>query len=291
MSLPISLKELRIAAAKSLGAYFEGPLTAIDGTFTVLTVPTIADVAYDAERFQFWFAWRKFDEWRLVASTGLPSATTLTVTRAFDEAIAAGEVIAFYLILTPDEWNDSVRDAVADKFYKDRFAVTMSASNTEYDLTAVAPWLQTKGQIMRVRMRREATASQPVETDIPSTYVSEHDYSVKLIIPRAAQAELTDNAVVIVEARHYYPKTLLDTDTVTLPERLAVAAVKHEALKKIFQKLGPGAKRIYGQQMVLTSQEITEQEARWLDATAVRDWSDEEIPIAGDMERGLTWSW
>lgn len=289
--VPLTLRELREATAKSLVAYFEGALSVDStGAGTVLTIPSIADVAFDAERFQFWFAWRKADEWRLVTTTGLPAATTLTVQRAFDSTVVAGEVVKFYLILTPEEWTDACKDAIADKFYKDRFAVALSETDTEYDLTAVAPWLQTKGQILRVRMRREATSGQPTETDVPSTYVAEHDYGLKLIIPRAATSLLTENAVIIVEARHYY-ELESENDTITLPRGLAIAAAKHEALKKIFTKMGPGAKRIYGQQMVLTNQDLTEQEGRWLDNVAVRDWSDEEYPIAGDIERGMQWGW
>lgn len=291
MSVPMTLRQLRVAAAKSLSAYFEGVCSVDSGSGnTVLTIPAIADVAYDAERFQFWFAWRDVDEWRLVSTTGLPGATTLTVTRAFDSTVAIGEVIGMYLILTPDEWTEACKDALGDKFYKDRFAVEISDEGTEYDLTAQAPWLQTKGQILRVRLRREATSGQPTETDVPSTYVAEHDYGVKLIIPRAAQSLFIDSTMLIVEARHYYT---LDgeTDTITLPRGLAIAAAKHEALKRIFQKLGPAAKRVYGQQMVLTSQDLTEQEARWLDNVAVRDWSDEEFPLAGDAERGMAWGW
>lgn len=367
-------RALRIAAAKSLSAYFTAVLSAATANpHTTLTVPQIADVAFDAERFQFWFVRRSSpatvaitsssaadpttvttaahllspgdtvtisghtnaalngtfvvltvpsttsftvdvatayaggtggtvaitQQFRIISSTGLPTLATITLTRAFQSqntVMAAGEALDFYLILSPDEWDNACDAALEDKFYKDRISIALVAGQTEYDLTDnteafYSPWFQSKGQFIRGRFRDSGTAGAPVETEIPVTYFVETGYGVKLILPTSVVPADVTVTTAEIEARHYYPAFTSDTATITLPFRLAVKAVQYEALKLIFQKLGPAAKKVYGMQMALAEKDLTEQEARWLDNSARRDLSDDEVPTGGDMERGLEWGW
>lgn len=375
MAQTTSCRSIKVGAAKSLGNYFSAALSAASvNPHLTLTVPQIADVAFDAERFQFWYVQRQspaavtitsssaadpttittasahfvapgdiiliaghdlatrngtftvlttptdttftidvssagaggtggtftlVSQYRLITSTGLPAASTITLQRAFQggaafTALPAGTLFDFFLILSPDEWKDCADEAIKDKFYKDRLSITLAADTTEYDLTDstaahYAPWFQSKGQFIRARFRDTSSAAAPLEWEVPAIYFNEDDYGVVVRFPTLPSD--VASVKVIIEARHYYSAFDSDASTTTLPERLAVKACAREALRKIFQKLGPAAKRIYGMAMALSENDLAEQEARWLDNSARRDMSDEDMAYGGDPLRGFDWGW
>ena len=281
--------ELRVGGAKSLGLYAEVTANAnATVSNTKFTAPDLADKAVDNERFQDSFIWRKEDEWRRIESADVPNVT-ITVARGWDDDNVNGVTFAIYGILDLDEWDTVIDDGLQDKFHKDRITIPLVSGQKEYSMPSGAEWLQTKGQIIRMRWRDESSgATKPVEDEVSIAYPVEADHVLKIVVPSQPSGT---NVSLIIEARHYFDKLTSDSNTVSLPGRLAEAAVKHEALKLIFQKMGPGAKRVFGQQMVLTERELQGQEARWLDTDAHRDWSDEDEPFGGDPEGAFDWSW
>ncbi|KKL50969.1 hypothetical protein LCGC14_2300180 [marine sediment metagenome] len=289
MSIDTAKGELRVGAAKSLGLYVEVTAnTNAANSNTLITCPDLKDKAIDNERFQDSFIWRKEGEWRLIASDGVdvPNAT-ITVARAWSNNNVNNVTFGIYGILSLDDWDTVIDEAMQDKFYKDRVTIPLVSGQKEY--TPNASWLQTKGQIIRMRWRDESSgATKPIEGEVAVAYVVDVDHGIKVIVPSQPSES---NTSLIIEARHYFGKMAADNAIVTLPGRLAEIAVKHEALKLIFQKMGPGAKRVFGQQMVLTERELQSQEARWLDTDAHRDWSDEDEPFGGDPEGAFDWGW
>jgi len=289
VSIDTAKGELRVGAAKSLGLYVEVTAnTNAANSNTLITCPDLKDKAIDNERFQDSFIWRKEGEWRLIASDGVdvPNAT-ITVARAWSNNNVNNVTFGIYGILSLDDWDTVIDEAMQDKFYKDRVTIPLVSGQKEY--TPNASWLQTKGQIIRMRWRDESSgATKPIEGEVAVAYVVDVDHGIKVIVPSQPSES---NTSLIIEARHYFGKMAADNAIVTLPGRLAEIAVKHEALKLIFQKMGPGAKRVFGQQMVLTERELQSQEARWLDTDAHRDWSDEDEPFGGDPEGAFDWGW
>ncbi len=288
MAQTTTKKQLREGPAASLGLLTWVTCNAnAESNNKVITCPDLADKVVDNERIKSFFIWRTEDEWRRVASTDVPNAT-ITVSRGFSDNNTANVTFGLYGVLSPDEWSTAINAAVNDKFYKDRIVVALVAGQKEY--TPNADWLQSKGQIIRMRWRDESSgATKPAEDEVAVAYPTEANHTVKIIVP--SQPTVTNTSLVI-EARHYYGGLAADNASVTLPARLAEAAVKHEALKLIFQKMGPSAKAVFGQQMVLTERELHEQEARWMDPGAKRDWSSEDEPYAGDWEQGgPSWGW
>jgi len=289
VSIDTAKGELRVGAAKSLGLYVEVTAnTNAANSNTLITCPDLKDKAIDNERFQDSFIWRKEGEWRLIASDGVdvPNAT-ITVARAWSNNNVNNVTFGIYGILSLDDWDTVIDEAMQDKFYKDRVTIPLVSGQKEY--TPNASWLQTKGQIIRMRWRDESSgATKPIEGEVAVAYVVDVDHGIKVIVPSQPSES---NTSLIIEARHYFGKMAADNAIVTLPGRLAEIAVKHEALKLIFQKMGPGAKRVFGQQMVLTERELQSQEARWLDTDAHRDWSDEDEPFGGDPEGSFDWAW
>lgn len=288
MAIAISKKTLREDAAKSLGLYHEVTLdTNTSSPHTQVSVPDLQDKAVDDERFQWSWLWRSASEWRLIASTDVANAT-ITVVRAFDGQVDNGTTLAVYGLLSPDDWDVAINNAMQDKFYKDRITVPLVSGQKEY--TPNASWLQMREQIIRMRWRDESSGStKPVEGEVAVAFPVEANHAVTIIVP--SQPTDATNTSLIIEARHYIGKLSDDTDQITLPGNLAQAAVKHEALKSIFQKMGPQARKFYAQQMVLTERDLAEQENRWLPTTSHRDWSDEDEPIGGDPTAGPEWGW
>ncbi|KKN29542.1 hypothetical protein LCGC14_0843000 [marine sediment metagenome] len=287
MAVPTDKETLRRDSAKSLGVYVEVTANAnATNSNTKFTAPDLADKAIDNERFQDSFIWRKEGEWRLIESTDVPNAV-VTVTRAWSDNNVNNVTFGVYGILSLDDWDTAIDEGLRDKFYKDRITIPLVAGQKEY--TPNATWLQTKGQIIRMRWRDESSgATKPIEDEVSVAYVVDVDHGIKVIVP---SQPTSNNVSLIIEARHYFPKLTADNATVTLPDRLAEIAIKHEALKLIFQKMGPQAKRHFGQQMILTERELQSQEARWLDTDAHRDWSSEDEPLGGDPEGAFDWAW
>lgn len=234
------------------------------------------------------------NQFRVVSSSGVPSAGTVTLTRAFQgdptfAALPVGTPFDMYLILTPDEWLDAAGTAISDSFYKDKAEITLVAGQTEYNVTSVASWLMTEGQVLRARYRDATVAAAPVEADVPAIYFDEDDFALTARLPTLPSN--VANVTLRIDARHYYPKFTTWSDTTTLPEALAVQKTVDVALKKIFQKLGPAAKRVYGMAMVVAERDLAESEGRWLDNTAKRAYSSEEYPLGGADDYVMSWGW
>jgi len=282
-----TFKEIREACAKSLGLYLEVTTnTNTVNAHTILTCPDLEDKVVDNEYLRSAYVWRSESEWRRVESTDVPNAT-ITVTRGFATQVAANSVMKVYRLLSPDEWKTAADDGLRDKFFKDRITVPLVDGQREY--TPNAAWLKTEGQIVRMLFRDVNDGStKPVESAVAAVRVSEVDHVVKVILP--TQPNIT-NVSLIIEARHYFDAATNDNTTYSLPNKLSEAAVKREALRQIFHKLGPAAKKVFGQQMVLTEQDLAAAEARWLDTTVRRDLFDEDVPLGGDPGASAGWSW
>lgn len=290
--MALTRKQLRIAAAKALGAYITSNLdTDVSNASATISVPGLIDTAFDDERYESWYVQFEADpnNWRLVKSTTIATNGDLLLTRNPTnniDAVAPGgtqsAVCHFYAFLSPDDWNTAIDQAMQDKFTRSRIVIPLSTDPTvrEYNLTVHASWLTSKGQVLRVRVRDDADGSSTALED-EEAYVAlvEDEGQVVLYLPAGTQTRYNK---LIVEARKYFG-TASDDDTLYagISDRLAVSAAKYEALKLIFQKCGPGAKRWFGTAMKLAIDELTEQELRHQDNEVYRDWSSDELPVGG----------
>lgn len=289
MALTIDRVTIRESAAKSLGLLHSFTCnTNTVSPHSSIICPTILDLAIDNERFQYAYLWKSAGEWRQVDTVDRVNAT-FVLSRGFAAQVNVNAVLKAYGTLTPDDWDEACDEGLEDKFYLDRVGITLVADQREYNISNSANWIQTQGQIGRMRFRYLGDGStKPQEQDLPVAYAFDTDHVVKVIVP--AQADVA-NTTLQVEARHYYKAPFTnDASTITLPSRLAIAAVRYAALKKIFQRLGVKAKQIFGQSMVLCEKELAEEEARWMPRSAQRDWQSEEDPLVGNHE-AVSWAW
>lgn len=283
MAITTTRQTLADEVAKSLGCWISTTVGTAYTSGTLLNLPNLKNHALDDQRFQYAYVRRADGLWRLIVDTSLTTTGDATLAEAFPDAVGlgAGATVGIYLVLDPAIWLWCVDQGLQEEFRKTSFLVTLISDTTEYDLSSTAPWLQLKGQVIRMRYRDSTTN---LEEDLSVVYLIENDYSLTLKIP--VMPSQYDQ--IRIEAKKYYT----DTDAVTLPPPLAKTRIRLSALEQIFVTLGPGAKQYWGQQMVLTSRRLYEEEARWKPQYAeYREpqtddqlWGGDDVPFSG-------WDW
>lgn len=290
--------DLVLSSMKDIGCLISGLTTAISSQTTeandTLTIASLRDRSYDDDRFRFWYAALDSDltTFRLVKSTTATTTGAIVVQRGYSAQVASGALIDLFLVLAPDEAKLAVNNGLVDKFIYQRVVVPVVQDQREYDLTAAVPWLHTSTQIVSVRVREEALGlGSPTEYDQPVMDAIDDAARVKIIVPPITD---TGTRTLIVNARHYYDPLVNDGDTITIvSEKLIRAACKVKVLELIFNKLGPAAKRIFGQMQVLAERELAQEEARWQAQIVKRDWLTSRDPQIGDAwsQAPQTFAW
>lgn len=288
MAVTTTRKTLRQEVARSLGCMIT---TQVDTNYTApsttLSLGALVNFAQDNQKFQYWYVQRADGAWRLITSTTIGSNGDVALASTFADGtgLQSGDNVDLYMVLDPDAWNFCIDEGLKDEFRKVSTLIPLESGVNEYDLSAAIPWLQLRGQLIRMRYRNSETHN---EEDIPVLYTIENDYGLTLKIPYVPSA--FDQ--IRVEAKRYYEALAADTDTVTLPSGLAKARIRYRALQQIFQTVGPGAKQYWGQAMVLAERDLHFQEERWKQNEAqYRDWSVEDEPLFADPEGAHSWSW
>lgn len=295
MATTETVKNLKIASYKDLGLYYSGNQAGNSSSpHTQLDVPALNDVAFDNEKFRWWWVVRDddTDEWRLIKTTTILSDDKINVTRGFDAQVADGQLLHFVLILSWDEMLTAIKNGLSDKYYPSRASISLTADQKEYNITTSASWIRTWSQIMDVRVRDVGDgATKPIEVAQPAFHARDDDGEALLILPEGI-SDVTNKTLEIQARRYYDVSSLADASTVTLvSERLLRAAIKYEALKMIFNKMGPAAKRIFGQMQVLVEKELAEEEARWQKNDVKRDWHTTGMRQSFNADMVIGWSW
>lgn len=257
---------------------------------TTVTTVDLAKFTTDDQRFRFAFistdSGTAYTETQLVVSTDV-SANTLVTQAAFAAEPTNADL---FLVLSPDEWLTALNDYVQSLYYIDWAKITLTAGTHEYDLTATADWLTNKEQIISLRYRNTATSLDPIEASVPSVFIRE-DEDVLTANLHVFPNDVSNTAL-WVEARHYNTAEITAWATgVKAQDKLVVAGVKHAALKLIYNKLGPQAKRNYGQAMVLAERDMLTQEHRFQNHTTHKDWQSEEDLQMGNVDGQISWGW
>lgn len=284
-------REIARKAAKQLGIL--KTLTGVTaGAKPVYACPTLSSFAVDDQAFVHWFAINDTgDNWqqtKIVVDTDV-SAGTLTTDANFTSDPNTLDLVQY---LRRSDWLDCLNEALPRLYYKARASVTLAAGDSEYNVSANNTWLTRENQILAVRFRNTADATNPIEGAVAEVRFFETDGALTMRLPGFLPADI-DNTTVVIEARHYHSELTSPTNNiVALPADLVVAEVKWEALKKIFIRLGPTAKKMYGQAMVLAERDVTELEAKFQTHTVARDWhGDENLGQAVDPTIPINWTW
>lgn len=289
MAEGVTFKDLVTGTMDDLSAHIAKETTAVssqtDEAHDTLTIAALRAMALDVRKFVSWYVAldSDLDDYKLAVSTTVPADGKVVVQPGFSAEVASGTLVHLFLLLSPEEAKLACTNGLRDCHIESRVVVPFDVNVTQYDLTATAPSLRVKEQILRMRVRDVASGqAKPMESELPAVYPYNEDGSVRLILPDTYASEGAANKALIVEYRKYYDTAPDWSDTVQMVSpRLVRAVCKHEALKLIFQVMGPGAKAVYGQAMVLAERDRSEQEARWNNNVVKRDHQTEEDRISG----------
>lgn len=181
-----------------------------------------------------------------------PGSGLVTLNR---DSVANGAV-DLHLILTPVDWNELIDLALRSLYFVDRTEETPLTGVSSYTLTAT--WIQTVQQIERVIFQSESGTPIWTDEDDAGSFKKIQDANAVTLLFGYMPDTLT-GLKIIVEARHFYEVLANDAATTTCPVQLARAAVKVEALRRVWHILGEkDAKAQFGQEM-------TQAELRLLD--------------------------
>ena len=290
-----TFKNLVINSMDDLGLYFTATLDAnTTGSHDELSMNGILDISVDDEKMRWWYIADAADlgVYRLIESTTVTADGKIKLSRGFPAQVNSDAVMHLFLTLSPREARRAVNNALKGKFLDARAAVTLALDTTEYNLTATIADLTSKGQLKRIIMRDiSAGSTLPQENPVPVQDVFDDDGEVKLILP--SSFDPVTSRTLQVEYRKYYAPLSADADTINISgsELLIRTAVRHEMLKMIFQKMGPAAKRHFGQGMVLTEKELAEEETKHLSRDTKKDLQTTRRRLSGDPSMDMNWSW
>lgn len=176
-----------------------------------------------------------------------------------DITLVANDVVSVYQVLTPEDWNNAIRDGLAGEYFIDRYSVTLVSAQTEYTLPT---WIQVPMQVEDVRMRYVSTADV-VEESAPGYSLVNATNAVTLNLHHIP-ADLTGKTAIVV-ARRYYAELASDAATTTCPTPLAMATTKVEALRLAWRLLGDEqAKKLFGQEMSDALSDLQKARSRWV---------------------------
>lgn len=290
----LSFKDLVVDAAEDLGCHLlrftsnASSNSNVYGAHSILEIMSLKDKTIDNQKFRHHYVALDSDlsTWRTVKSTTVADDGLLQLTRGFAAQVNNNTSVHIFQVLDPEEWMNAGNNGLQDKWVPSRFYVPFADGEPEYNLTAVAPWLRSEGQILRIRERDERDG-RVTETEMPVTYVQSDEGTITLLIPKVYARE---GRGLLIEARRYYSRVTDWSATINLvSDRLVRASVKHEALKLIFLTLGQQARGYFGQAMVLAEKELAEQEARWQATVVKRDWQTEETRSSGGSTHDWAW--
>lgn len=286
-----SRKTIREFVAGKLGRKHSVIITSVDGPETTLTIPNVGDIFADNERLEdayiaILFGATEIEQFRRITAMNVTTGQTV-INRAFDTDIDGPQAATIYTMLTPDEWNEAVNEALIKLYFHERVEVTLRTSTlsdpgTEYDLGADpidAPWIQHKGMIVDVRYRNITTGE---EQSVPRLRFDESRNNVKIHLLDKPWDKNTYS--MIVEARRFYPRLNQDDWGTTCPTPLWQAAVEVSAIHKMIKKFGSRLKANYAQDLAIAEREEAAMRAAILPVLTAREYQQDEDWFAPDID-------
>jgi len=260
--------------------------THVDTSGIFITLPELADVAEDRERFIDAFLFQPASgEWRRIQSYNnsnptLPNYGEAAISRPFTTAPVAGDRLNVYLLLTPTEWNNAIDEILTKLYFYQRDFYAIVDTQTEYTL---GPWVQYKAQVVGARYRQlqSNTALPGKEFPIPRMRLDESDGTVILHLLDLPWSSVSWE--IVVECMKYYPSLTSnpplaadDARVTQVPEALWMPAVAMSALHKLNNKYGDKTKRLYNQELVLAERDYMVARAAVLPTLVAREYVQDE---------------
>ena len=279
--MPDSRLTIREWCAAKIGRMYR--VTAAQDTGLVYNVPELADFAADNEQFIDSYlmlstipAGAVQPEWRRIGATNTSlTPSELTITRQFDDPPEASTDAVIYQLLSPDQWNEAINEALTPIMFVDRAVVTVEAEEREYELPT---WIKNRGQVRRITYRNIETKHEAV---IPRWRINTAHEVLTLVLLDEPWSETQYQ--IIVEAVRYHARLDEDQYGTTVPQALWQAAVVVAALHKVMNKYGMRFKQQYMQDLMIAERQLMHERARHnppvdsVEITLDDDWEGPDI--------------
>lgn len=167
------------------------------------------------------------------------------------DGMSNGDDAGIYELLSPDEWNRCVNEALGDMRKRTRIPLAFTDGDNEYSVDALtdsdgdlATWVTTRGQIEGITLKDASGSIVSLEGWSGASFI-EGDNSVLINFSYLPAYRSNLSALVLAHKPYAYPgNTLdLDSDVTTCPYKLAMTGTQVKALKLAFSKYGSDAMR------------------------------------------------
>lgn len=282
-----SRRFIREWVAGKLGRLHRVNIT-VDGVDTTLyDVPSLGDVAEDRERFLDSYlmiddATDPDPEWRRLTAVSA-DLSQVSINRAFTAAGITDQAAIVYGLLNPDEWNDSINEALTTLYftYRHEIEITVQSDGVTLDSEYLLPsWVFSKGQVSAMLYRNTSTG---VEVHIPRVRLQETLEGVTLHLLDSPWSNST--YTIIVEATRYHSRLDQDDWGTTCPQPLWQAEVEVAALHKVMKKYGQRFKAQFAQDLAIAERERMQQRAACLPTVVAREYTLDDAWDGSDIDQ------
>lgn len=241
------------------------------------------------------------NQWRRIVQFATPETPDALVLAGGPDGLSNGDDAAIYFLLTPDEWNRCVNEALTEMWKRTDVGFSFEDNVNDYavdemtdDDGDLCTWVTTRGQIETVKLRsviqtglidlREWAGYTPIESNnsvtIHFTYLPVHHQQV--------------TAVMVANKPYVYPGNELDvdSDTTTCPYKLAQLGTEVKAMKLAYKKYGTEAMRSrFGSTLAVAEAEWAKMKLQYMPPMRASGYLIEESfePDIPEIMRRPTW--
>lgn len=305
MAVTITRRQLREGAAHDAGLMvrLENIVAAdIDGTNMTLDLPQLFTKFPDSLHLQDAFITEDGDDYARIIKyhqEGAPHKVVVDHIPAGLSGTGLHTSAQVYFLLSPEDWNDCLNEALEGLFRPVRVSITIVDNDSEYPMDGVtdadldlATWLQTRAQVYALEYRSASGVNISLE-QLGGVRFIENNNSLTvhlLTLPLAG-----DSGTLVLVARKPYVwrgNTLdLDTDTTVCPYKLGMVAAQVKAYSLLFKRHGQNMKQQFAAASVIAEREYVRLVNEYVPAMRPVPYTYDEH-FAPDIPAAMgNWSW
>lgn len=303
MAVEITRQQLREGAALDLGLLKLVTIDTVDTTNHTVTIADLRKKYGDLFHIQGSYLMERTDGfagdvyYRIInPQTPGPNTAGQLDTLLLDSGPAGiidGDGGAIYQLLSPEEWNHLINEALEDLFYTIRIPITLKAGETDYTLDTeyddendYCTYLQSRTQVEGIEVKRLNSHGTQYERWSGVRWI-ENASSLTMHLTFVPEADNVTSLVLQARKPYVWQDKLLsdDSDVVRVPYKLGLYAIQVRAMRLLFKEhSSPELRQRFGAALAVAEKELVIQKAEWLPATRSRVFEIDEtfepdIPI------------
>lgn len=306
MATTITRAQIRSGAAKDAGLliHVTGILAAnIDANNKTVDVADLAVVFPDPQHLRDAFISEDGDDYARIVkfyAEDAPNRLLLSHIPTGLDGAAGGTEADIYTLLSPEEWNNCINEALEELFEVVRIDMALVSDQTDYSVDDLVDsegdlctYLQSRAQLYKVEFRGSNGLTTSIE-QLGGVAFHENANSLSVHLTMGPAFEDQTSSLVLVARKPYVWRDRLmnqDSDQTNCPYRLAVTATQVKAYRLLFKKHGETMKRQFAAAMVVSEKEYNRMLADMVPAIRPTPLTLDES-FYQDVPAGMVhWSW